>query len=106
MHFPKPTFEVALFAGGLLTFGIVVLSSGSPAPTSPVDCKVYKVDPQVVTSYVLKPPPAPEPEPRVCPVLPTPKCESVAPVAETEEKAAEEPKRHRRHHRGRRRWRW
>ena len=110
MHLPKPTFEVALFACGLLTFGIIVLTSGSPVPATLDNCKIYKVDTKAVTSYVLRPPPAPEPEPRACPVLPTPKCESVkpdpVPEAEPEAKSDEEPSRHRRHHRGRRRWRW
>ena len=69
------------------------------------DCGVYRVKQKVATAYVLKPPPAPEPEHVFCPtpIAPKPVVEEV----KTEEPVVEEekPRRRHRHHRWRRYWR-
>ena len=101
-------FEVGLFLAFGVAVGFVVIVS-SPAIKQNDDCKVYKVDPKVVTSFVLKPPPAPEPERPVCPAAPAPKCEQVTPEADSVSKPEltnkDESKPRRRHHRYRRYWR-
>lgn len=93
----KSFFEYAfVFCMGASVSTLAYLAS--PIPTNRDDCKLYKVDQKAVTSFVLKPPTAPE---AVCPAAP--KCESVAiPEIKSEEpqKADDPPRRKRyRHHR-------
>lgn len=92
----------------LIGVAIGVLAGFVVAPTPPTSehCEVYKVAPKVVTSFVLKPPPAPA----ATPIVVKEKCP--APEADsqklTDEKSEtiepENPRRHRRW-RHRRYWR-
>ena len=67
-------------------------------------CGVYRVQRKVATAYVLKPPPAPEPEHVFCPTPIAPK--PVVEEPKTEEPVVEEEKPRRRHRRRHwRRWR-
>ena len=86
-------------------FGWVMLTIYAPDPLPANDCYTYKISEQVVTSYVLKPPPAEHPVPALCPVAP--KCEEAPKVEEArleEEPKAERPQKHkrRRHYASRR----
>lgn len=101
----KPSFEVMALATMTAIMGVVLVTNTAPVPKPTEDCKLYKVDERVVTSFVLKPPPAPEP---VCPVVQAPKCEPQAlPEIPVEEKKVDEPPKRKRyrHHRIRRYWR-
>lgn len=62
-----------IFAAGILA-GICVPMLSVPVPKEKADCSLYKVSSKVVTSYVLKPPPA---EPLKCPVAQVTKCPEI-----------------------------
>ena len=78
----------------------------TPLPQPNRDCAVYKVASKAVTSYVLKPPPAPPAEKIVVKEA----CVTKAPESDTQPESTntdetQKKPRHRRHHRVRRYWR-
>lgn len=88
---------ISMFVG----FGLAM--SVAPSPKTNGDCGVYKVNSKSVTSYILKPPLAPAPEPLSCPAVP--KCESQVTKEENSVSKAEtsnvDERQSRRHHRRR-----
>lgn len=84
---------VTAFLGAGLAAAVTV--SATPVPSMNEDCKTYRVRQKAVTAFVLKPPPAPIPDP----VVIKEKCEA----PKVEESAVEEPRPTRRHHH--KRWR-
>ena len=100
--------SLAFLAGSAVSFAFIYPSI--PTPKERADCQTYKVAHKTVTSYVLKPPPAPVPDPVVikeaCPqVTKTDENDSKPELTNTDE--TQKPRRHRRyrHHRVRSYWR-
>lgn len=100
----RSAFELGL-AASMGAAAVVLMYVAAPATQTQEDCKVYKVAPKAVISYVLRPPPAPPTEIKQCPVVQAPKCEPVAQETETTNKDDARPRRRYRHHRIRRYWR-
>lgn len=101
------TAKTIWFTVGAVT-GLILVMFAAPVPAAKKQCDLYKVSKHVATSYVLKPPPSPLPDP----VIIKEKCS--APVAATEDsvsapEATNDDSRPRRHHRShwrhRRHWR-
>jgi hypothetical protein len=105
----KPAILPILFGGGVATGAMFTVLS-APVPHNNSGCGTYLVSHKVATSYALKPPSVPEPEPKACP--PVQKCE--AQVTQPSENVSNEEitnaddtkqRHHRRHRRYRHYWR-
>ena len=88
----------ASFTAGAL-MGLVTSAAMAPVAVPKDDCEVYRVSNKVVTSYVLKAPPAPEPEKIIvkeaC-ITPTPENVSKPETTNADETQYKPRRRHRR----------
>ena len=94
-----------LFGAGIIV-GAGFMLVAMPVPGDNKSCLTMHVSKKVATAYVLRPPPAPEPEKIVVrEACVTPKPENVTQPELTNTDDTQKPARHRKRHRYRRYWR-